>query len=351
MKKIVWMLIIALPFVSGCKKDKEEDQRVNKLPARFCIDIPVSISWAGTTKDMAYDTLYGNEIYEHMRVFINVGEESANIVATIIGAIGTYNIDREMEFDYTGQDGRSKHAIVEQNKSLEGTSYEFKMDIKDNDGSNAMLIYWNTSPIKGVAFLRPYNLDRTTIVGHHNAVVRVDYDETGTSYEKTMIVQITGLDSLEVNWMDKMKMFVGKTGNQIDVYGNSNHPSAIIVDPNYTGGRNWAFVARADDAEDIGVAIVDLPPCAANTVTLANNDYSIYHVLETEINNIGITDSTAIANYLANAQEPGYFIGTQGFVSCGSVIPNHIGFTSVFLDLSGLAYYIPNDIRNLVINY
>ena len=47
------------------------------LPERFGIDIPNSLSSAyGTSngRTAAIDTLKGNEIYQHLNVFINVGE-------------------------------------------------------------------------------------------------------------------------------------------------------------------------------------------------------------------------------------------------------------------------------------
>ena len=63
-----------------------------------------------------------------------------------------------------------------------------------------------------------------------------------------MVVSITNIQDEDEGFLDNMKMFVGKNGDLIDVYGNSNHPELTILDPDFQGGRSYAFVARGDQA-------------------------------------------------------------------------------------------------------
>ena len=94
-----------------------------------------------------------------------------------------------------------------------------------------MQIFWNRKPISGVAILKPYNIDRTNDENIQDAVFRVEYSEAGEKgYDAHMLVAASGLhvaDPLDnVYCANALKMFVGKSGDMIDVFGNSNHPNA-----------------------------------------------------------------------------------------------------------------------------
>ena len=82
-----------------------------------------------------------------------------------------------------------------------------------------------------------------------------------TTLNESMIVSIAGLPEIDPFLapfhMDGMKMFVGKKGDQVDVYGNSSHPNAKFLTEKV--GYNWAFVASGSASEDIAVVELGLP--------------------------------------------------------------------------------------------
>ena len=136
----------------------------------------------------------------------------------------------------------------------------------------------------------------------------------------------------------------------VDVFGNTNHPNATF----FTGkvGFNWAFVASGNDATDIAVAEVGLPPSALDNSqrNVLLNEFSIKNVFTTEITTVwpGI-DQTLLNAYLANTEAPGYFGGKTGFIAAGvspgatwDVLANRIKV---------LAPYNPKTISQLVVTF
>lgn len=359
--RLLFLATITLLIIGSCKKEEEDNKDTNPesiLPQNIVVDIPSSISSSQSGKSgkvykTAVDTLSGEEIYESLRFFIAVGEQSAEIVNAIISAIKQYNIDKPMTITYTSNDdGRSKTLVVAENQSYDGVTWQYGLTITDQDSADAMKVFWNKSPKKGVAIMSPYDINRTEDPSLAGVLYKIEYSEAGElGYNKHMIVSITDYPVQDIFGIDNLKMFVGKNGDFIDVYGNSNHPNIILADTTFTGGRNYAFVARGHDVDNVGLAIVALPPSSVNTTTDILDTYSIINVITEELNNAGITDTNAINAYLSNAEAPGYFIAPNGFVSSGSNVPSHIAFTSTFVDLSALNPYIPNDIKNLIISF
>ena len=372
--KFVWGLILITSFAS-CKKDKNKEEEVEPsiLSTNIAIDIPESISHDNGTHKSAgigevnpikliergfvniqrSGQLSGDEVYENLRYYIRIGEGSAEIVEAIITAINQYDINKAMELDYvSNDDGRTKHLSVVENANFDNKNWEYKMTISDN-GNKAMQVFWNNTSVDGITILSPYYIDMTnTDISYINTLYRIDYTEEDVNYDATMNVSIAGLPVVATDTMalKSLRMFAGKKGDIIDVYGNSEHPNIILVDPTYTGGRNYAFVARGHDVSNIGLAKVALPPSSVLTNTSILNDYSIETVLTQEINAIGITDPTIISAFLANTVAPGYFDPT-GFISAGTAPTSPTGFSSSFNDISSLKPFVPNDVKNLVITF
>jgi len=144
-------------------------------------------------------------------------------------------------------------------------------------------------------------------------------------------------------------MFVGKKGDVVDVYGNSNHPNAILFSG--TPGFNWAFVASGNDPKDIAVAEVGLPPSSLNSAerNVLLKEYSITNVFTHEINAVwpGINPSL-LGAYLKNTAAPGYF-GKKGFLS-GGVSPG-TDWDALTSRLTNLKPYNPKEISNLTIAF
>jgi len=358
------LYIVILCFISVSCDDSIEDTKSSEkiLPGKFTVDIPKSISNNPSNGRIADSHgLGGNEIYEAMGLFINIGEESAKIIEAIIGGIAGLGIDRALILTYqSDDDGRTKNLEVVENPTFEGTQYEFEMTITDadsegnDDGGIAMQIFWNRNPVKGVALLKPFNIDRAKEVDAGDAIFRIDYDESGEEgYDAFMIVSLANLplpnpkdDPFAI---DNLKMFVGRKGDNVDVYGNSNHPNATLFTDD--AGLNWAFVASGAESADIGVAEVGLPPSNLDETSrsVILGDYSIKQVFTDQIFEIfpEITQ-TLIDEYLVDTDPPGFF-DSNGFVQ-GGTSPG--AEYDVLVDrIQNLTPYNPNDISNLEIDF
>lgn len=328
------MLIIA-----SCKK-KEENPPVEKkaMPPRFNVEIPESISSAELQKDINIsDTISGTEIYKHMRRMINIADRAGKALSNILYFMKEFTISESKIDVIKGPDGRNKSLLVLTNYTFEGTQWEYFLNISD-DGKKAMQIFWNTSPLKGIAIFKNAEIDHSVTL-NPNSIIKIAYNETDSYFDRTMEVSISGLDSTLTNYARKVKIFVGKKGNLINIYGNSYNPNAKFVG-NQQNPINWAFVAQADATLDIAKAAICLPPCDFTTNTNILQQYSIQNVLNYAITNAGITNPQVQQQILANSETPGYYSNT-GFVSSGSNAPttNHSA-----LDISLLKPYTPMEI-------
>lgn len=359
---MIAFLGLAIAF-TGCKKDEEvETPGTNKLPSKFKVDIPSSLSRNNSgNKSANVDTLDGNEIYRNLNTFIFVGESAADMVQAIIYSISVNNIDHAMDLTYTSnEDGRLKHLVVVENSAFEGITYEFQLTITDkdsegnSDGGKALQVFWNTSPIKGIAIIKPYNCNRTESASVPDAMYRIDYNEAPSNgYDATMEVAIAGLPVAnpltDPYSMSALKMFVGKKSDNIDVYGNSEHPNAKFF-TNETG-FNWAFVASSSESNNIAVAEVGLPSDSINStdrnILLKNN--SIHNVFENQILMVYPTVSQQdLANYLQNTSAPGYFTNA-GFLQ-GGTSPG-AQYDALYTRTESLTPYSPVAMKNLTISF
>jgi hypothetical protein len=371
--KIISLVLLAgLTFsilLTSCELTPEiKSEKKDILPESFGVDIPSSISNSDAANGRLTNTrvaqdLKGNDIYINLNTFIAVGEGAAKLVEAFINAIRIHHIDQIMTLTFVGEDdNRTKNLIVSSEVSFEGKTWDYQLTVTDaasesaTDGGKALQIFWNKSDlVKGIAIIKPYNCDRIKNANAKDAVFRVDYTQGGaTGYDEEMEVFISGFplgNPLENPYaINTLHMFVGKKGDAVDVFGNSNHPNAIL----FSGqkGFNWAFVASGSDSKDIAAAEVGLPPC-----TLDNDDrdtllkqYSIKNVFTTEIQTAwpGI-DPSAVASYLTNTAAPGYFNKTQGFIS-GGVSPGS-DWDIFATRLNTLSPYNPKKTNDLVINF
>lgn len=362
------LLLAGVVLLTSCEgNENPSPQGESILPESFGVDIPKSISDEGLVSSRyingrtANDTIQGNDIYEHLGTFIKLGEGASELVQDIITGIRIYNIDRPMTLTFeSDDDGRTKTLVVEEGPEFEGEVWEYVLTMTDtdsegnDDGGKAMQIIWNRSPIEGIAILKPYNLNRDENPEADDAVLRIDYSETGElGYLAHMMVSISGLplpNALDEPWaMESLKMFAGRSGDVVDVYGNSNHPNAIFFAGN--AGFNWAFVASGDDSDDLGVAEVGLPPSdldeSSREVLL--DYYSIKNVFTREISDVwpGL-DPAIIDAYLHNTEGPGYF-GPDGFISGGDSPGEEWDVLVERLQL--LSPYNPTEVSNLAITF
>jgi len=362
--------IAMMLLVSSCEQNPEVKPQEDLLPETFRVEIPSSISNAtyaeggrmsGRTKD---DTLQGNDIYENLGTFIAIGDGAAEIVEDIIIGLRKHKIDRVLTLSFRSEDdNRIKNMVVQSNVEYEGKLWEYQLTLTDADsegnadGGKAMQIFWNKRrPIAGIAIIKLFNINRVENPNAGEAIVRIDYTEEGSAgYDAEMEVSISGLplpSPLDEPFaINTLHMFAGKKGNVVDVYGNSNHPNAILFAGN--AGFNWAFVASGADTEsNIGVAEVGLPPSDLDESDrkVLLKDYSIKNVFTKEITAAwpGINPDL-LATYLKNTSAPGYFSEKVGFMS-GGVSPG--AEWDVFATrLEKLSPYSPKKTSNLTVTF
>lgn len=369
MKTRVLILAMASIFLSAtfhqCKKDEDPQPlptQESALPANFKVDIPSSLSnISNSNKRTNGDTLKGEDIYQNLNTFIYIGEASAQLVEDIIMAIGAHGINHAMSISFVSDDDqRTKNLVVVENTTFENKTWEFELTVTDAasegnaDGGKALQVFWNRNPVDGISILKPFNIDRVKNNQDSTVMYRVDYSETGLNeYEKYMIVAIDDITMpnplTNPFAISTLKMFVGKNGNIINIYGNSNHPFANFhsTEP----GFNWAFVASGKEAEDIGVAEVGLPPSSLDETsrTVLLKTYSIKNVLTDYITYLWPSiNQSQLASYLQNAQAPGYF-DTNGFVQGGTSPGNQ--YNELETQIAALTPYNPKDILNLSISF
>jgi len=367
----VSLIAVAL-FIQSCQKNETNSPQTDTgiLPARFKVDIPASLSNAAAKTKSASatnaDTLKGNGIYQNLNTFIAVGEGAGDIVENIIKAIAFYKIDRPMVLSYqSNDDKRVKNLVVKENIEYNGRTWRYMLTITDaasegdTDGGKAMQIFWNPSPIEGIAILRPYHIDRDKNKASLDAVFRIEYSEVASGeYDSHMIIDIANLPMPDARIdqfaMHSLKMFVGKKGNNVDVYGNSDHPNAKFFTE--STGFDWAFTASGLSAENIGVAEVGIPPSTLDNSTrkVLLEDYSIKNVLTGQINKwfydaYGVhIDATDLSKYLQNADAPGYF-DNSGFIQAGK--SPDIKYDALASRIKLLTPFNPKSVNELTIDF
>lgn len=366
LKAIVAAMLLNALFITfqSCKKEQDSLTNDSILPASFSVEIPEAMSQEYSSQKMktsSSDTINGDDIYQNLGNFVNIGKGSAEIVQDIITAISTYHINKPMAFSYVSdEDNRTKNVAVIANSDFEGINWEYQLTITDDlsetnaDGGNALQIFWNRNPVKGIALLKPYNINRTKSGSCPNAMFRIDYSEAGEfGYDKHMIVSIAGLPLasplVDPYSVSSIKLFAGKTGDIVDMYGNSNHPNAFF----FTGqtGFDWAFTASGNKADNIGVAEVGLPPCTLDETSrkVLLEDYSIQNVFEQQIYAAWPTiDSVSVNDFLYNTQGPGYF-DHGGFLQ-GGTAPS-ILYGTLESRIKNLTPYNPKDISEMSIGF
>jgi hypothetical protein len=376
MKNLKLSMAAFLAFVIMLQSCKQADvtSQQDALPKTFGVDIPSSISnnigitGGRLSNGRVNDVANGNAIYKNLNTFVSVGEGSAQLVQAFIAAIRKFNINKAISVNYVSDDDkRSKNLVVTEKVSFEGATWDLLLTItdaeseKNSDGGKGLQIFWNkTSNVNGIAIIKPYNCNRVKDASLPNAIFRIDYAEgKSASYDAEMVVTIVGLPtngpSIDQFSINNLKMFAGKKGNVVDVYGNSNHPNAKLFSNNSgtssATGFNWAFVATGSDPDNIGVAEVGLPASTLDnsdrTVLLKVN--SIKNTFTREINAVypGINQNNLDA-YLVNTNAPGYF-KQGGFVSAGT--SPDAAWTALAPRIETLTPYNPKVIGNLTLSF
>lgn len=364
------MMITAITLglvLSSCEMNPEVNSQQDILPETFRVEIPSAImdqslsnGRVARSKD---DSLKGNDIYLHLSTFIAIGDGAANLVEAFIGGIRKHRIDRVMNLTYkSDDDNRVKNLVVTADVTFENQTWDYQLTITDADsegaadGGKALQIFWNKSaPVKGIAIIKPYNCNRSESANVPNAIFRINYtEESNAKYDAQMEVLIAGLPlanpMVDPYSVSTIRMFAGKKGDVVDVFGNSNHPNAILFAGD--AGFNWAFVASGNEVKNIGVAEVGLPPSEldSDNRTVLLKEYSIKNVFTREITAAwpGVNQNL-LAAYLSNTNAPGYFSESKGFIA-GGTSPG-ADWDALVNRLEDLGPYNPSEVSALQLSF
>jgi hypothetical protein len=371
MKKLrvysVSLVLAGALFFTACENTlfgPDLDDENSILPEQLTVEIPAALleDVSSLKGAPAVDTLKGREIYGHLRFFIHTGDHAARLVRHIIYGIRRYNIDQVKTVTYESEDdGRLKNLVVYENPEFEGRMWDYGLTITDaeseeeEDGGIGMQVFWmHRNPKEGISLIKPYNLDRTLEREMAKAMFRVDYSAAGElGYDRHMIVSIADMPAIDPLLapfaMDAMKMFVGKKGDEVDVFGNSSHPNAKFLTEKV--GYNWAFVASASVVDDAAVVELGLPLSTLDSedreVLLVEN--SIYNVLYSEVKTIWPHASEELLEaWLTNTEAPGFF-DSHGFIQGGESPGDQ--FLPLMERITELSPYNPKSIANLEIHF
>lgn len=350
-KQLAMYLLFSGVFIfNSCKKEEDVITKESNIPSKFRVDIPASISTNSPSANKVAEgdcNISGQDIYENVTTFVRIGEASSEVVETIILAIRIYDLDDAQSFSFTSDDDqREKDVVIQESVVRNGVTWEYELILKDNDGSEALQVLWNNNPVKGIAIMSPYDLNRTENSNLSETRYQINYNESPTNgYDITMEVQITGLplDTSDEGAVDNIHLYAGQKGDNVDIWGNSNHPQLSWGTSEDVLPRNYAFVGRGSQTDEIGVAKVAIPPSSVTTTTDLFIDYDIRSVL---VEAYGDGANACITE----DDPPGYFDNT-GFIGYGDTIPANSGFSSEFIDISSLMPYIPKDVADLVVDF
>lgn len=357
--KLSFVIICStLLFSVACKKQKGKE---NTIPLSFKVDVPQSMINTAVVGGRSVDENDGSEIYEMLGVFVKVGQDAAEIVDNIVQGLKKHQIDRALSKDFDGGDGKTKNVTVTEQVVFEGETWDLNAVVTDVESGNVGLqVFWNAGVKRGVAILNPYVLNNNDNTNHQDAMYKVAYSEVENAYDAQMIVSVT-VEEAEEKWgINRLKLFVGKNGDQYDIYGNSNHPTAQLFEASPVA-RNYAFVAKSNDAKGISVAKVAIPLSTetegTHAMLEANSIKSIISDYYWADNDSTGMDSTTLAAHVsavdaftAKALQPAYFSEAEGFLGAGpDSLPTD--FSTTFIDLSLLNCFVPKNIAAMTVSF
>ena len=350
---LIILVLIAGILGSSCSKKKKGDI----VPDDMDIDLSDAISVPDLEKKgfIYEDTIVsGRDLYQKLRTLIFYGDHAGTIMNQYLSILDQYEITGPTIFSFINdQDGKTKNVVVTDHADFFNETWDYFMFVTDGFEGGALALYWNMNPRKAIAIFRPKALNSNSIF-LRNAWVWIEYNESDPFFDRTTLIQITGMDTTSANYMSKLKMFIGKKGDIAHIYGNSIHPTAYLVDPEHTDGRSWSFKAKNNMKLDIAVAKCALPTTKMTLDEMPTiwSTYAMDEVLRAEIEAV-YTEATPaqVDFYVKNAIGLAYFVGPAGFVSNNMDVPEDPGFTNDILNLTGLEPWTPLDVYNMIISF
>jgi len=357
--KILGAILLVLTILTSCDQFNQEpleEEEIEIIPDKVYVEIPSAI--CSSELEDRFKTMTGDSIYNYMRYFVYLSQNANSIVQKTYNRLLSIDNQGVLEYSFTGVDGVTKNVIIRKNYPINGDSTYYYMEIYNRSYSDlALQSVWKLNPMKQIIVFQPSKLDQNEMTDHPNALVRIEYQihPEGIDYDTLSSTFIYGLSDTiaHIYTPDNILLSIGKKGNMIDLIGSTNNPNAYFFDTNYTGGRNWTFFAKADNAKNIACAQIALPPSWLENIENIFVDYSIKNVLadEIRISNpefANLTDIELFTMAGINPEElesPGYF-NSEGFISAGPNIPpgyENLNNFELFVP------YIPKTVRDSTI--
>ena len=347
----IWISVLSVVILSGCADLQIQNPReivVNEiLPENFTIDIPDVISQPVPFVDghLTEDIIQIEVIYDNIRGIVAAGEASTDVLNGFLDELRAANIDSAVSFSIISTiDGRRKDINISR-----GFLTPYHMTIDDEGGERAVEMSWGNEPPRVSGTIKPFNVDRSLDEALAETFYSFRYSDDDQDYDESVILSINNFP--DSAGFTNMMMFAGRKGDIIDIFGNSYHPDIMLIDPSFVGGRNYVFTARVNRQQNVGFATLSLPPSAVDGIDEIYNDFSLFSVLEEELESVGNTDDEFTADYLMTATPPAFFVGDEGFVSSGANVPDNLAFSAAFLDLTPVVFISPITVRDLELSF
>lgn len=355
----ITLLLSAFLMYFSCdtfKLETVETQPTSILPAYNPILIPSSLNGPITGSELK--NINGDTLYNYIRSAMYTIDQVNAILETSFRRMDAIENDGIMEFSYTGVDGNTKNVSILTNVDENGVQWDYCLEIFNGTfADRALKVYWNENQLMQKIILKPALLNTDKFAMHPEALVEIETkkDNEASPYQESMYVAIQGLNT-EIGGSfnpDNIIVFLGQNNDVIDVTGSINVPNAILIDANYTGGRNWSFLAKVDITKNIAAAEIALPPSSTDTNVDLMRTYSIKQVLVDEIRALypgegalsdeEILQLAGIDNQLIGV--PVYF-DSNGYTA--TITPPSSSYNDLN-DFTGLVPYVPALTRDYTI--
>jgi len=345
------LLLSGFLMIFSCdsfKLETLEPQPTSILPEFDPIIIPSSLNAPVQTTGLK--TINGDTLYDYVRSAFYTIDQINNIIETTFQRI--YAIENEgiMEFSFTGLDGNTKNVSIQTDVVVDSVQWDYCLEIYNGTFAEKVLkAYWNKDQLVQKITLHPAILNTDKFVLHPDALVEIELkkDDEASPYQESMFVAIKGLNT-ELGGSfdpDNIIVFLGKNNDIVDITGSINVPDAVLLNENYTEGRNWSFLAKVDLTKNIAAAEIALPPSSTDTNEELMLNYSIKKVLVDEIRALSQDVSTLSDDeVLQLAGIDNQIIGSPVYFDSNGFATTSIAPSSSYNDLNdftGLVPYIP----------
>ena len=366
MKKSILLLALGFSLIhlfNSCKKDDIEPNN-HFLPENFSVYVPKLSVFSPLYKDVP-TVLQGIHIDYSAADCISLSGHVAKMIDTTIAQIRKYNPNPKSNFTYLSEDdNRAKNVMIYENVEFEGRIWQYQLNISDADSEEnaddglGFQLFWNQSPLEGIAILRPSNLNMGKLDEFSRATFRVDYSEASNNYEKEMTVYIKGFEFRSFDYryiMESLKMTIGRKENITVAYGNANFPDAKVFN-NETGyniaivaaGTNSPISVSSNSRQIIGTAEIGLPSNYLNSTDrkVILEDYSMKNVFANQLMQTEM-DPGGVELCLMGTSVPCYY---DGIPSLATISPGP-EYNECETALKSLVPFNPSDVTNLQINF